>query len=136
MGSFVPCRTVLDPLPLFFFLRAVMHSSPSSSSSSSFSLATLAQYAFLALLAYVFAGAPLYEMLFAGSGEASYSYSRDASASSMSPQKLESLVIPDANLTCEAHAFRGVHILNREPLVVYIEGFLGAEEADEVVRLR
>lgn len=54
----------------------------------------------------------------------------------MSPQKLDSLVIPDANLTCEEHAFRSVHVLSREPLVVYIEGFLGDEESTEVVQSR
>jgi hypothetical protein len=54
----------------------------------------------------------------------------------MSPQKLDSLVIPDANLTCEEHAFKNVHVLSRDPLVVYIEGFLGEREADEVVELR
>lgn len=104
---------------------------------SSFSVFTVFQYAFLALIAYVLAGAPLQELLFRGRGSGgSYSYSRDASASSMSPQKLDSLVIPDGNLTCEEHAFRSVHVLSREPLVVYIEGFLGETEVDEVVELR
>lgn len=107
-----------------------------SSSASSLSVSTIVQYAFLALVAYVLAGAPLQEML-RGRGEgSSYSYSQDASAGSMSPQKLDGLVIPDANLTCEEHAFKSVHVLSREPLVVYIEGFLGEREADEVVQLR
>ncbi len=54
----------------------------------------------------------------------------------MSPQKLDSLVIPDANLTCEEHKYKGVHVLSREPLVVYIEGFLKDSEVEEVVTLR
>lgn len=108
-----------------------------SSSASSFSVFTIFQYAFLALIAYVLAGAPLQEILFGGNGSgSSYSYNKDASVSSMSPQKLDSLVVPDANLTCEEHAFKSVHVLSREPLVVYIEGFLGEKEADEVVDLR
>lgn len=111
-------------------------SSPSSSSSrSSFSVFTLFQYAFLTLAAYVLAGAPLQEMLFGGQTGTQGS-SREGSVSSMSPQKLENVIIPDANLSCAEHAFSSVHILNREPLVAYIEGFLGAMEANEVVELR
>jgi prolyl 4-hydroxylase len=110
-----------------------MHSSPSS---SSFSVFTIFQYAFLALIAYILAGAPLQEVLFGRGSPASYSYHGDASASSMSPQKLDSLVIPDANLSCDEHAFKSVHVLSREPLVVYIEGFLEESEAVEVVELR
>lgn len=110
-----------------------MHRSPSA---SSFSVGTVFQYAFLALVVYVLAGAPLQEIFLSGRDGSSYSYSRDASASPMSPQKLESLVIPEANLTCDEHAFKSVHVLSREPLVVYIEGFLGEKEADEVVELR
>lgn len=98
-----------------------------------FSVFTVVQYAFLAVLAYVFAGAPLQEML---STTLSGSDSADAGASGMSPQKLDSLVVPDGNLTCEARGLGGVHVLHREPLVVYIEGFLGRDEADEVVALR
>lgn len=109
----------------------------SSSSASSFSVFAVFQYAFLALIAYVLAGAPLQEIIFGRNGSgSSYSYHRDASASSMSPQKLESLVIPDANLTCDEHAFKNIHVLSREPLVVYIEGFLEEREATEVVDLR
>lgn len=112
-----------------------MHSS--SPSASLFSVFTVFQYALLALVAYVLAGAPLQEILFGRDGSgSSYSYREDASVSSMSPQKLESLVIPDANLTCDEHAFKSVHVLSREPLVVYIEGFLAEKEATEVVEIR
>jgi prolyl 4-hydroxylase len=54
----------------------------------------------------------------------------------MSPAKLEAIAPVDANLTCAPHAFKNVHVLSREPLVVYIEGFLGPEETNEVVALR
>jgi prolyl 4-hydroxylase len=115
---------------------ASSRSSSSSSSGSSFSAFTLVQYAFFGLVAYVLAGAPLRNILFSTDRGESYSFARDAGAGSMSPQRLDSLVIPDASLTCDAHAFKSVHVLSREPLVVYIEGFLGEKEADEVVELR
>ena len=81
----------------------------SYTSASSFSVFTVFQYAFLALIAYVLAGAPLQEILFGRDGSGlSYSYHKDASVSSLSTQKLESLVTPDANLTCDEHAFKSV----------------------------
>lgn len=93
------------------------------------SLAALLQYALLALGAYVFAGAPLREMLFgrAPGGEADARVSRE---------KLGSLVLPQGNLSCDEVGYGGVYVLGREPLVLYVEGFLGDGEADEVVALR
>lgn len=93
------------------------------------SLAALLQYALLALGAYVFAGAPLREMLFgrAPGGEADARVSRE---------KLGSLVLPQGNLSCEEVGYGGVYVLGREPLVLYVEGFLAEGEADEVVALR
>lgn len=101
---------------------------------SSFSIFTVIQYAFLTLAAYVLAGAPLLEML--GRGSSSFESSRGGNVGSMSPAKLEAIAPVDANLTCAPHAFKNVHVLSREPLVVYIEGFLSAEETEEVVALR
>lgn len=54
----------------------------------------------------------------------------------ISKEKLDGLVIPDRNLTCAEHAFKGVYVLSREPLVVYIEGFLSEEECGHVVDVR
>ncbi|KAG9196280.1 prolyl 4-hydroxylase [Alternaria panax] len=54
----------------------------------------------------------------------------------MPKAKLENLVIPEKNLTCAAHAYKGVYVLSREPLVLYIEGFVSEEEGKEVVALR
>ncbi|KAF1838644.1 hypothetical protein BDW02DRAFT_564755 [Decorospora gaudefroyi] len=111
-----------------------MHS-PSSSSSQkipSLSLASCVQYAFLAALAYMLAGAPL-SSLIARSSYGGNARSRDAGVVDVS--KLDSLVIPEKNLSCGAHAYKGVYVLSREPLVVYIEGFLGTDEADEVLAL-
>jgi prolyl 4-hydroxylase len=109
--------------------------------SRSFSLSTLAQYAFLAVIGYVLAGAPLLS-IFADSKEGS-SRGRGVGEGrgkgrgiKISQEKLESLVVPEGNLSCAAHEYRGVHVLNREPLVVYIEGFLGDGEVEEVVELR
>jgi prolyl 4-hydroxylase len=97
---------------------------------SSFSFAAVFQYAFFAVVVYVLAGAPL-QAVFTAS-ESSAASARDGIAQ----EKLESLVIPDKNLSCAEHNYKGVYILSREPLVVYIEGFLSDEETEEVVRKR
>lgn len=55
---------------------------------------------------------------------------------SVAREKIESLVLPERDLVCGEHKYKGVHILSREPLVVYIEGFLGDEEARHVVGIR
>jgi prolyl 4-hydroxylase len=103
-------------------------------SSSSLSISSLVQYAFLAAIVYVLAGAPLSSLLsdsYSGGGGASATQSSAASF-----KKLETLVFPDADLKCAEHMYKGVYVLNREPLVVYIEGFLGKEEAEHVVGVR
>ena len=105
----------------------------------SFSLSTLAQYAFLAVIGYVLAGAPLSSILFSGSKDGSGRKSvgkMRGQGVKISREKLESLVVPEANLSCAEHRYRGMHVLSRDPLVVYIEGFLGEGEIDEVVELR
>lgn len=104
-----------------------------SARSSSFSLGTLVQYAFLAVLAYVLAGAPLLSILSSSDGRREIDRPRNVE---ISKEKLESLVIPEGNLTCGEHAYRGVYVLSREPLVVYIEGFLTEDECGHVVELR
>ncbi|KAF2255466.1 hypothetical protein BU26DRAFT_476362 [Trematosphaeria pertusa] len=103
-----------------------------SARSSSFSLGTLVQYAFLAVLAYVLAGAPLLSILSSSDGRREIDRPRNVE---ISKEKLESLVIPEGNLTCGEHAYRGVYVLSREPLVVYIEGFLTEDECGHVVEL-
>jgi prolyl 4-hydroxylase len=112
-----------------------MHSS--SSISSSWSPGSIVQYTFIAALAYILAGAPLLSILKPNSDASSYSASSSrARDGSVNVGKLDNLVIPEKNLSCKEHAYKGVHILSREPLVVYIEGFLGEAEGDEVVKLR
>lgn len=102
-----------------------------SSVSSSLSVSSIIQYAFLAAVLYVLAGAPL-SSVFGGP----YSGGEGSAAADTSVEKFENLVIPERNLACAEHAFKGVHVLSREPLVVYIEGFLGEEEARHVVSAR
>lgn len=116
-----------------------MHSpSPSSSSPpSKLSLSSLAQYTVFALVLYVLAGAPLSNVITnvnSAGGKSRTSWEK--TSSTMGPEKMSSLVFPERNLTCEPHAFKGVYVLSREPLVVYIEGFLGEAETDEVIGLR
>ncbi|KAF1845836.1 uncharacterized protein K460DRAFT_366687 [Cucurbitaria berberidis CBS 394.84] len=110
-----------------------------SSSLFPFSFLSLVQYAFLGVILYILAGAPLLSLVdLSGS---SYSYSTSASGGSNAGgggivgEKLDTLVIPEANLTCQAHSYKGVYVLSREPLVVYIEGFVSAEECERVVRV-
>lgn len=117
-----------------------MHSSSSSLSSLlPFSLGSLVQYAFLGFVVYILAGAPLLSLFnLQGSSSLYSSYSTDTSSSTsaIAAYKLDSLVIPQANLNCEEHRYKGVYVLSREPLVVYIEGFLSDEECNGVVRVR
>lgn len=109
----------------------------SSSSTLSFSLSSLLQYAFLGVVAYILVGAPLVSLFNFSGSEYSYSTSTsDGSAGGSVGDKLDSLIIPEANLDCEEHGYKGVYVLSREPLVVYIEGFLSEEECEGVVRLR
>lgn len=119
-----------------------------SSALSQISLSAVVQYAFLAVLAYILAGAPLSSVLSSSSSPSSSVLSilsdigDDATTASaregkvVDVRKLESLVIPERNLTCKEHRYKGVYVLNRDPLVVYIEGFLGEGEGKEVVELR
>jgi prolyl 4-hydroxylase len=104
-----------------------------SSISSSLSARTLIQYALLAGVAYILAGAPFLSIVTSYSGVGPQSASVQSSASF---DRLESLVIPEANLSCSEHGLSGIYVLSREPLVVYIEGFLSDWEAKELVRLR
>lgn len=107
-------------------MRAVMHA-------SSLSLAAVFQYAFCAIVVYVLAGAPLQAVFTASDGAGSSSGVREGL---IAQEKLDSLVIPERNLRCAEHGYKGVYIVSREPLVVYIEGFLSEEETEEVVSKR
>ena len=99
------------------------------------SLGAVIQYVFIAGISYVLLGPPLLQM-FAGDPRARRSVF-DASAPEVpiSPEKYETLVIPDPNLTCPEHPYT-VHIFSREPLVVYIENFVTEEEAAHLIAIR
>ncbi|KAH6534969.1 hypothetical protein HBI81_078640 [Parastagonospora nodorum] len=99
------------------------------SPSSSFSLSACVQYIFFAAVVYVLAGAPL-NSVFSNGDTDSYSGPLNTSA-----DQLRDIVIPTKNLSCPDHAYKGVHVLSREPLVVYIEGFLSEMERGDVLAM-
>lgn len=91
------------------------------------------QFTFLVGLVYLLAGAPLPGYLVSDSNTTPQSASP---VSSIKLSQLEHLIRPEPNLTCVDHHHKGVFVLSREPLVVYIEGFLRDWEARELVHLR
>jgi prolyl 4-hydroxylase len=107
------------------------HFSVRPSWSKMLSLGSIIQYFFLAAIAYVLAGAPLLSLLSPPSSSVA-----SKKGNVVDVRTLDSLVIPEKNLSCGAHAYKGVYVLSREPLVVYIEGFLGERESEEVLRIR
>jgi prolyl 4-hydroxylase len=118
-----------------------MHSSPSPAPSpqSQLSLSAIVQYAFLAGLAYILAGAPLASLLNSSSSGSEDSYNANGKAREgnvVDVRTLESLVIPENNLSCAEHRYKGVYLMSREPLVIYIEGFLREGEGKQIVDLR
>ncbi|KAH9878483.1 hypothetical protein IAQ61_001755 [Plenodomus lingam] len=97
-------------------------------------LTSLLQYLFLAAIAYLLAGAP------SPSSLSTFSFTADSSqaahrTAALHAQTLENLAHPEPGLECAQYAYRGVYVLSREPLVVYIEGFVAREEAGEIVGL-
>ncbi|OCK83903.1 hypothetical protein K432DRAFT_321289 [Lepidopterella palustris CBS 459.81] len=95
-------------------------------------LGTVIQYAFLFIAAYILAGAPLSKILL-GNSHNNHAEG-DMAAEQISWEKSEALVIPGKNLNCPRHEYI-VHIFSREPLVVYIEGFLSDGEAEHLVEI-
>lgn len=112
---------------------------PSPPPPSQTSVSAIVQYAFLAILAYFLAGAPFSSFIDSSSFGSKNRYDiNDGSREGkiLDVKTLESLVIPEKNLSCAEHRYKGVYVLSREPLVVYIEGFLGDGEGKEIVDLR
>ena len=112
---------------------------PSPPSPSPTSISAVVQYAFLAVLAYFLAGAPFSSFVdFSSSGsDSGYDVNEHPRKGKVVDVKaLESLVIPEKNLSCAEHRYKSVHILSREPLVVYIEGFLGEGEGNQAAEQR
>ncbi|PSN60635.1 hypothetical protein BS50DRAFT_205493 [Corynespora cassiicola Philippines] len=109
------------------------------STSSSLSFGTAFQYAFLAVLGYVLAGAPLLSILSGKGPDEAGGRRRDGAGAVVSTpiplDKVDSLVIPETGLECEEEAGYKTYIFSREPLVVYVEGFVSERERRHVVEL-
>jgi hypothetical protein len=90
------------------------------------SISSVVQYTVFGVFAYILAGAPLLSIFSSDSGVVKTQLSFD---------QAETLVFPEKVLKCPEHKY-AVHILSRDPLVVYIEGFLSHEEAEHVVTMR
>jgi prolyl 4-hydroxylase len=91
----------------------------------SLSFVSLIQYLFLGAVAYILAGAPLSSLL-----------TSSPSGTASPTLNLDTLVIPDPALSCPPAAFKNIHILHRDPLVIYIEGFVSDAEARHVLNIR
>jgi prolyl 4-hydroxylase len=91
-------------------------------------LSSIVEYLLLSAALYIFVLSPLLRTYFPSlilePQESSY----------QSFEKTDSLVIPGPDLVCDPHNYN-VHILSREPLVVYIEGFLSHDEAGHLVNV-
>lgn len=88
-------------------------------------LSTLFEYALLAIPLYLFGISPLLRILFPENASRPLYQSFE---------KTDSLVMPNDAIVCPPHAYN-VRVMNREPLVVYIGGFLSDQEADHLVHL-
>lgn len=89
-------------------------------------LRTILEYVILSIPVYIFVLSPLLKTI------APSIFSDAVSVNYQSFEKSDSLVIPESNLTCPPHKFN-VRILKREPLIVYIDGFLSDTETAHLV---
>lgn len=104
-----------------------------------FSLSTLLSSLLYLLPAYFFVLAPLLRQLFPDSAGNLFDLDLDAdgtepdSGLTLNPDILS---LPDGVIpNCAPDNYR-VHLLQKDPLVIYIEDFLSAEETDHIVNLR
>lgn len=129
----------------------------SSASRPSVSITSLIQYTLFAAIAYILAGAPYLDELSTiidsshtffdlssskSPPKSGHHYGRDGSPGGHNGrglQQLDNLMIQDPALNCEEvereNGYRGykTYVLRRDPLVVYVEGFLGEREREEVL---
>ncbi|KAF2138502.1 uncharacterized protein K452DRAFT_321071 [Aplosporella prunicola CBS 121167] len=89
------------------------------------SLGTVIQYLFYTVVLYVLVGAPISRILF----NPRATESADTVTEFINSDRL---AIPDESLVCPEHHYQ-THILNRDPLVIYIEDFLSGEEAKHII---
>ncbi|KAK7724484.1 hypothetical protein SLS57_004239 [Botryosphaeria dothidea] len=88
------------------------------------SIGSIFQYLFYTVIGYIFIGSPVLRIFLGGRPP------QPDLAESFT--KTDRLVIPDENLACPEHGYN-VHVLSREPLVIYIPGFLSADESKHMV---
>jgi prolyl 4-hydroxylase len=89
-------------------------------------LRTILEYALISIPLYIFVLSPLLKTI------APTLFSDTSSIKYQSFEKSDSLIIPDETLTCSPHKFN-IRILSREPLIVYIDGFLSETETAHLV---
>src|SRR5271170_7612169 len=92
-------------------------------------LSTAASYAFPVLIVYLLVYLPL-------SRPPSSQVTADAECDQETLSRLSDHVVRlSTNISCPEHLYN-VHILNRDPLVIYIPHFLSDGEADHLVNIR
>ncbi|KAL1638566.1 hypothetical protein SLS58_008779 [Diplodia intermedia] len=91
-----------------------------------FSIGSIFKYLFYTVVGYVLVGSPLLRIFL--NERPQHPDLAEAFARS------DRLVIPDENLVCPDHGYN-VHVLSRDPLVIYIPGFVSAEEAKHMVAI-
>lgn len=101
-----------------------------SNSQPSFRWRTLFELSIIASVIYFLVGAPGFNGLVKSSGSTT-----TVAPAVKSHTRTDAIVYPEANLACESHDY-DVHIYSAKPLVIYVDGFLGSEEADALIELR
>jgi prolyl 4-hydroxylase len=90
-------------------------------------LRTIVEYLLLCIPLYIFIGSPLLKVL------APSSFGSNRGGDYQSFENTDALVFPDADLVCAPHTYN-VRVLSREPLVMYIDGFLSEKETDHMIQ--
>lgn len=99
------------------------------------SLSTLLTSLFYLLPLYLFVIAPLLRQLFPVTQDI-FDPDTDATTESDISLDPEILSLPDGIIpTCPEDTYR-VHLLSKDPLIIYIEDFLSTSEADHLVKIR
>jgi prolyl 4-hydroxylase len=89
-------------------------------------LRTILEYVLISIPLYIFILGPLFKTI------APSLFSNTGSVNYQSFEKSESLIIPDEALVCPPHKFN-IRILSREPLIVYVDGFLSDTETRHLI---
>ena len=100
-------------------------------STKSFRWRTVLEVAVISIIIYIFLGTPGLP----GSSSESKSASNQKDVPLHARAKIESLVYPEKGLKCPKHEF-DIHVFSASPLVIYVDGFLSAEEAEHLVDIR